>query len=225
MKPCPYPVTKTARASSMAYGIPSSTGKATAHKTHATLPLPTPTAWQAARHWPIFDVSMPVPMFEVAEPATPLDIAINQASALRPAEVDELMAPCAAAAAGMVSGRGTQQQWQMLCGAVNIAQSIEQLGVVRGMSHHIVRIKQSLEAIANRAGSDDSPPRWSPTPLWFGEIEDVRLLITLHRYQLEQISYGEFLKVRQTTIGRVLSGGGKAFDLPKKFTSTSHAND
>lgn len=53
-------------------------------------------------------------------------------------------------------------------------------------------------------GRPDEAEAW----LHFHELDAIHLLLDLHQFQLEQLSYGEFRRAYLTTEGQVKSRGG-----------------
>jgi len=223
MTPCPYRPTATASTAASATTVPGSLPG----------PLPRFTAWAGHRQTqagpqhsqliaparPIrIDTTNGITMLEVPDAcASPVDIAINQACGLRPADLEQIITPCANACAAIVSGCGRRDHWATLCGAINMAHSIEKQGVVRGMAGHLASIEATLLAIATRAGEDNTPPTWQPPALSLDETDNLRLLVQLHQFQLAQLSYGEYRAAYRATVKRVQQGGGQVFDLPAEF--------
>ena len=149
--------------------------------------------------------------------ASPLDVAMNNATKLSPQDVEQIITPYANACAAILSGTGRRDHWVTLCSALNLSLSIERQGVVRGMAGHLASIEAALLAIAARAGEDDTPPTWQPPQLSLDETDNMRLLIQLHKFQLEQLSYGEYRRAFAATVNRVRGGGGEAVNLPAEF--------
>lgn len=220
LTPCPYRPTATASLLATAKTVPGS-----------SLPsqLPRLSSWAAPR--PIhaarlgsapanlrIDTTNGITMLMIAEGGvSPLDVAMNNASKLRPQDVEQIITPCANACAAIVSGSGRRDHWATLCSALNLSLSIERQGVVRGMAGHLASIEASLLAIAARAGEDDTPATWQPPQLSLDEADNMRLLVQLHKFQLEQLSYGEYRRAFAATVNRVRGGGGETVNLPAEF--------
>ena len=227
MTPCPYRPTATA---SIAASLLASIATAkTVPGSSLPSPLPRLTAWAAPR--PIhaarlgsapanlrIDTTNGITMLMIAEGGvSPLDVAMNNATKLSPQDVEQIITPCANACAAIVSGSGRREHWVTLCCSLNMSLSIERQGVVRGMSGHLASIEATLLAIAARAGEDDTPPTWQPPQLSLDETDNMRLLVQLHKFQLEQLSYGEYRRAFEATVNRVRGGGGEAVNLPAEF--------
>ena len=136
----------------------------------------------------------------------PCLVARNHATRLTAAERATVMTPLRAAADRMRRGQASDDDWAVLTGSLLMAQSIERQGVVRGLAEHLASIDRalvSIEARATRAG-----PWRSPT-LHFHELDAIHLLLDLHQFQLEQLSYGEFRRAYEATEARVRSSGGQ----------------
>jgi hypothetical protein len=109
----------------------------------------------------------------------------------------------------MAQGRGIRSDWVTLCSATNVAKAIESYGVVRGIAGHLDDIEAILLTLAERAGENKHPPTWRAPALRFDEIDAIRLLVDLHRYQLQNVSHGEYHKACTLAVARVRSGGGE----------------
>ncbi len=136
----------------------------------------------------------------------PFLVGRNHATRLTAAERATVMTPLRAAADRMRRGQASDDDWAVLTGSLLMAQSIERQGVVRGLAEHLASIDRALVAIearATRAG-----PWRSPT-LHFHELDAIHLLLDLHQFQLEQLSYGEFRRAYEATEARVRSSGGQ----------------
>lgn len=227
MTPCPYRPTATA---SIAASLLASLATAkTVPGSSLPSPLPRLSAWAAPRQIHAaslgsapanlrIDTTNGITMLAIADcGVSTLDTAINQAGLLRPQDVEQIITPCANACAAILSGSGRRDHWVTLCSALNMALSIERQGVVRGMAGHLASIEATLLAIAARAGEDDTPPTWRPPQLSLDETDNMRLLVQLHQFQLEQLSYGEYRRAFEATVNRVRGGGGEAVNLPAEF--------
>lgn len=117
-----------------------------------------------------------------------LKLAITGAGRLTPPEVDDLMAGPQRALGAMLQGHTTTDHWSELAKACTIGQAIEQQGVVRGLAHQLDTADAALQAIATRC---DKPTGWTRTALYAHEIEALRELVRLHRFQVEQLSAAE----------------------------------
>ena len=226
MTPCPYRPTATA---SIAASLLSTL--ATAKTVPGSLPgqLPRLSAWAGQR--PIhaarlgsatanlrIDTTNGITMLMIAEGgASPLDVAMNNATKLSPQDVEQIITPCANACAAILSGSGRRDHWATLCCSLNMSLSIERQGVVRGMAGHLASIEAALLAIAARSGEDDTPPTWQPPQLSLDETDNMRLLVQLHQFQIQQLSYGEYRRAHHATVNRVRGGGGEAVNLPAEF--------
>lgn len=227
MTPCPYRPTATA---SIAASLLSTLATAkTVPGSSLPSPLPRFTAWAGPRPTHAarlgsapenlrIDTTNGITMLMIAEGgASPLDVAMNNATKLHQQDVEQIITPCANACAAIVSGSGRREHWVTLCSRLNISLSIERQGVVRGMAGHLASIEAALLAIAARAGEDDTPPTWQPPQLSLDETDNMRLLVQLHKFQLEQLSYGEYRRAFEATVNRVRGGGGEAVNLPAEF--------
>ena len=136
----------------------------------------------------------------------PFLVARNHATRLTAAERATVMTPLRAAADRMRRGQASDDDWAVLTGSLLMAQSIERQGVVRGLAEHLASIDRALVTIEARA--TQAGPWRSPT-LHFDELDAIYLLLDLHEFQLEQLSYGEFRRAYEATEARVRSSGGQ----------------
>ena len=127
----------------------------------------------------------------------PFVIARNQATLLTSEERAKVMTPLGAAADRMRRGQASDNDWAVLTGSLLMAQSIEKQGVVRGLAGHLDGVDRALVAIEARATRH------------FHELDAIHLLLDLHEFQLEQLSYGEFRRAYEATEARVRSSGGQ----------------
>lgn len=157
-----------------------------------------------------------ITMLEIATDGwTPLRIATGQATRLTAKELATITGPLRTAAEAMAQGKGDRRAWEHLCSALNTGRAIESVGRgVRGMTGYFDDIGRVLNAIAARAGENDTSPTWAATELSPAEVEAVRLLAELHEFQLSHLSYGEYRTAVDLAIARVRSGKGEAINLP-----------
>lgn len=142
--------------------------------------------------------------------ANPLDLALRRVRKIPAHEIAEVMDPVVDAFRAMREGVGSEDHWRLLASSVELAIAIEDQGVVRGLQEHLRAAETALSEIARRARADGG---WRATPLYFQELDQVRTFVDLHRIQLEQLSEGEWRKAHSLAVGRVISAGGRAFDL------------
>ncbi|MBF9263914.1 hypothetical protein [Paracidovorax cattleyae] len=114
------------------------------------------------------------------------------------------MTPLRAAECRLREGVATADQWAVVNTAMLIAQEIERQGVVRGLREHIDAALQALASIEARAIPGET---WTPTALWFYELDAVREGLRLHQYQLEQLSFGELHTATSKVLARHQSAG------------------
>lgn len=119
----------------------------------------------------------------------PLELAKAEAARLTATEIAEPIACLRIAARALREGVATEWQWMLVATSLDLAQAIEQLGVVRGLSGHLHAAELALQGIYQRAMTSGA---WCCTALYYQEPEDVTTMVDLHQFQLEQLSYGEF---------------------------------
>lgn len=142
----------------------------------------------------------------------PVAIALRRARLIPKAEVDQVMAPIDSSLAAVRQGVGSESQWIVLAGSVELALAIERqrLGAICGIEGHLVAAETALAEIARRSRSEAG---WRPVQPHLQEIDHLEDFTLLHRAQLEQISEGEFHKAHDYARAMVLASGGRAVDL------------
>ncbi len=136
----------------------------------------------------------------------PLQIAVENATKLTPTEMASIMEPVMQAHKHLREGVATEMDWCVLCSSINIARRIEKQGVVRGLAEHLHSAEQALQTIevrANRTGT------WTPTALYYQELDAVSTGIELYQYQCEQLSAAELKRAIAAAVGEIRSTGGR----------------
>jgi hypothetical protein len=142
--------------------------------------------------------------------ANPVDVALRRARKIPPDEIAIVMDPILASFAGMRQGVGTEDQWCILAGSVELALSIEHQGVVRGLQGHLKAAEAALAAIKARAMERGS---WKPTALYFQEISALDDFTWLHKAQLQELSEGEWRRAHDRALAIVQAARGRVVDI------------
>lgn len=150
-------------------------------------------------------------------PATMLD-AVDGSTLLDTQEIARVIAPMVRAVDALRTGRGLFSDWVCLSSAVNIAEAIERKAVVRGLAGELVKCRDALQAIGDRAG--DTEAAWTRPTLYSGELIAANDLVRWHKFQLQQLSYREYAQARDYAIARVRSSGGQVFDAVQMLGKT-----
>lgn len=142
--------------------------------------------------------------------ADPVAVALRRVAKIPPAEVDQVLEPIHAAFKAFREGVGSEDQWCLLAGSVELALSIEHKGVIRGLHAHLRAAETALLEIGKRSRSADA---WRPTSLHLAEIDAIDDFVWMHRLQLEQLSEGEWREAHDRAVALVLSQGGRALEF------------
>lgn len=134
----------------------------------------------------------------------PFTIATNQATRLTAAELAQVIAPLRTAASHLRQGTASEDHFATVVGSLHMAQSIEQQGVVRGLAGHLAGIDAALTRIGHRANEGGT---WAPPTLYFHEIEAIALLLDLHEFQIQQLSFREYRRAFDLTAAHVRAAG------------------
>lgn len=140
----------------------------------------------------------------------PIELATAVATRLTVLELAAYFDPVRAAVRALREGVGTEWDWVRVVSALNVAQAVEQLGVVRGLSGHLHSGELALQSINHRAMATGA---WHSTELSFQEIEQVNAAVDFHEFQLQQLSYGEFRQAFRRAADEVRSTGGQVVDV------------
>lgn len=119
----------------------------------------------------------------------PVALATRGASLLPAHEVAGIIQPAVDALDALRQRRALPDDWAYLASALGCAHAIEQQGVVRGLMEQLQGIDDALIAIEQRATACG---QWASPTLYATEIEAIRLLIDVHRFQLQNLSHREF---------------------------------
>lgn len=151
-----------------------------------------------------------------------LALAIDGATLLTAPEINTIVGPLTLAVEAFRTGRPIYMDWVRLCTAVNVGTAIDDQGVVRGLRAEFDAAFEVLDAIGARMGT--LPKDWKPGPLWANELQTMRDLVRLHKFQLQNLSCREFHRARQQAVGRVRSAGGMTYENGASGMSGRSAN-
>jgi len=139
-----------------------------------------------------------------------MDVARSQATRLTPDELAKVMVPLRGALDQLRRGLASDNDWALLGGSLQLAMAIERQGVVRGLAGHLDEIDRALVAIEARATHAGA---WQAPTLYFHELDAVQLLLDLHLYQLQHLTFGEFRRAHDTTAAQMRSRGVQVLKL------------
>lgn len=132
--------------------------------------------------------------------------ALYRAARLTDAEIRETLAPAHACLARLREGVATEDQHAVLSTCMQVAMSIEDGGIVRGLREHIAAAQAALSTIRARALASGA---WRPTSLYFHELDALRDAVEFHEHQLRYLSAGELHAIVGKLIARTRSSGGQ----------------
>lgn len=137
-------------------------------------------------------------------------LAMRRAAKLPQHERAQILRPLQTACSRMCEGIGTHDDWLALASAGNVAMAIELQGIVRGLREHLHTTELMLQAVHARAEDDAGA---YPYALHLAEIEQLRTFLTVHEFQLQELSRGEYdsavdyaINEVRSTAGQVLAG-------------------
>lgn len=136
----------------------------------------------------------------------PMRLARNGATLLTPAELANTLDPLRAAARALREGVATELDWSIVASALNVAQAIEQQGVVRGLGEHFHSAELALRGIEQRAMASGE---WKATALYYQELDHISAAVDLHEFQLKRLSYSEVSRAVKKAAGEIRSTGGQ----------------
>jgi hypothetical protein len=135
-----------------------------------------------------------------------LDRVVLQVTKLTAHELGVVMFPIRESLTALREGVATEFQWSVLASAIELALAIEDKGVVRGIRGHIKAAEQALHHIKQRALATGA---WTPSALYYQEIDDITAAVDLHAYQLGQLSSQEATRALDVATRRVREAGGR----------------
>lgn len=128
-----------------------------------------------------------------------VDIAINNARRLSPADVRMQSTLTQTAAGEFACGINCPLHWRNLADIANLAETLSAMNICSGpeADQVIANAQRTLHDVANRHRERST---WT---LYADEIDALQWLVTLHIKQLEVVSYGEFAKAFERTSNRI----------------------
>ncbi len=135
-----------------------------------------------------------------------MDMAKWRAALVGEAGVQEIMSSLTAAYETMREGLASHNDWALLASAMNTAQAIEKLGVVRGVRHDLQLGELALQAVEQRAMSSGG---WRAPVLYAQELGDIRFSLQLHEFQIKRLSNGEMMQAIAAAQAEVIGSGGR----------------
>lgn len=146
-----------------------------------------------------------------------MKLAMRRACKVPAEEIAEVMQPITASFDAMRQGVGSEDDWTILAGTLELALAIEQQGVVRGLHGHLQAAHDALQGIYRRAMEEAA---WHATPMYLQEIEAIDTFVWLHKTQLENLSEGEWRKAHDHAVATVRSAHGRVADIRQLKPST-----
>lgn len=137
-------------------------------------------------------------------------------SRLTPAEIAETMAPLRQAFTHIREGVATHNEYVVLHSIMQIAQEIEQMGIVRGLQEHINAALLACESYQARSGHADN---WQPSAVHFHELDALREMVELHEFQLQQLTAREVHEAARRLIARTKSAGGDVYQADNSMAT------
>lgn len=140
-----------------------------------------------------------------------MNLVSRRVALVHPADLQDVMRPLHDAFTALRAGVATEWQWSVLASGMNCAQAIEKQGVVRQLASHLRAAELALQSIYNRATATG---QWTPTALYYIELDAIDTAIDLHKFQLQQLSTGEVIKALDYAQAEVRSTGGRVVRQP-----------
>jgi hypothetical protein len=130
---------------------------------------------------------------------------LSNVTKLTPGEVAQAITPMREAMLNLKRRTATEANFVWITTCAHMGLSIERQGVVRGLAQHFEAAMDACRAIDTRARTTG---QWCSPCLHGSEIETLDTAIDLHEYQLQQLSYGEFIQASDNATLRTRSTGG-----------------
>lgn len=119
----------------------------------------------------------------------------NKVGRLTDAEIGYIMQPAVDGFDALRRGVARYNDWRSLAQLVTFGVSIEASGIVTGMATQFAAARAALKAVRERVTAPATPTWGTSTALRAGELQALDEVISLHRFQLEQISAGELQRL------------------------------
>jgi hypothetical protein len=148
------------------------------------------------------------------------DIALFRATKLLPDEIAARMGPLQDSMQAMRQAKATEQQWICMASAVTVSLSIEHKGVVRGLIEHLTTADTTLLNIRKRCTDQGG---WTPTALYFYELEALDTYIDLFEFQLKNLSAKEYDQAFQHAKAETIRVGGQLLPAIRKIPTATPA--
>lgn len=137
-----------------------------------------------------------------------------RATKLTEAEVQQIIAPLEQAIDALRTCSATMDDYVMVCTASQAAREIEKSRIVRGLREQIDAADRALWCIYQRATSGDPFGAWHQRALYADELDALRTLAEVHKFQVEQLSSAELHKIIKRLEARTQSSGGEVIRIP-----------
>lgn len=118
-----------------------------------------------------------------------MEVVKSRVAALNRSDVGEIFLTLKEALKNLKMGHGTEGNWSVLAGMLEVATAIERMRIVRGLSGHFEAADRALKAIYSRSMCDGN---WKIPTLYWHEMEAIQLFIELHEFQAKQLGSKEF---------------------------------
>lgn len=132
--------------------------------------------------------------------ADTIGIARHYAAKPKPEDVEDIVDILLDSFDAMRTCQITQLQFTLLNGATDTARAIEKQRVVKGLTTIIDAAKSVIDTIWERYWATGA---YVPTALHAHELTAMREFVTLHAYQIRQLSRAEYLRAVESARGRI----------------------
>lgn len=105
---------------------------------------------------------------------------------------DEVLGMLRTTLKALREGVATEHQWSIVAGSVEVALTIEEKGIVRGLRSHLEAANKAMQDIYNRAMRMGNG-KWLRATLYFNELDALSTFFHLHKFQVDQLGRAEFL--------------------------------
>lgn len=135
------------------------------------------------------------------------ELAASRAARLDPQQVSQLMDVLAQQVDALRRGEATETDLSRVRGSCLLSRFIQDQGVVRVVDNDTIdRACAAADAIHGRAWADST---WRTPTLYAAEITALTDLLVIHRFQLENLSWGEFRAALDSAKGYISNSPGE----------------
>lgn len=136
----------------------------------------------------------------------PVNLVVKNSGRLSAAEVRAELLPMTRAYDAMRKATSTRLDWLLLCTAINHANAMSDMGMVKVPGNQLQAAEDVLTDIERQCQQPDGG--WAPTALRHNELAALTDLLNIYSVMVREVYRNEWAEVQRKAIARVESAGG-----------------